>query len=121
MRTLIRLAPFLSLALAIATVAAEGPCDAWSDDCREMEQANTCLAAFITRSSKADILRCVSPDEATATRIVRDFYYCFEDGEDQRLSADTNIQFCSCYGCSEPVVQRFAVTNITCPAVNATN
>lgn len=73
MRRSICLPLLLSLTLTSAGVAAEGPCDAWSDDCRDMEQANACLAEFIRTDSKADILRCVSPDEATATRIVRDF------------------------------------------------
>lgn len=71
MRPLSHLTFLLSLTLTSAGVAAEGPCDAWSDDCRDMEQANACLAEFIRTDSKADILRCVSPDEATATRIVR--------------------------------------------------
>jgi hypothetical protein len=70
MRTFNYIRSLLAFSLTITGILADGPCDAWSDDCREMEQGSACLAAFVTRGSVSDVLRCVGPDEATATRIV---------------------------------------------------
>jgi hypothetical protein len=47
-----------------ALVAREGPCDADSETCRPVLQANACFAAFIRFGTKEQVLQCVDDKDA---------------------------------------------------------
>ncbi|KAK4243882.1 hypothetical protein C7999DRAFT_35786 [Corynascus novoguineensis] len=78
----------------VAVVRRDGPCDASSETCRPVLQANACFAAYITRGTKEEVLRCVND---------ADFAQAEED-------------MCACYGCAEQVVQDWAEENLDCAA-----
>ena len=54
------------LACFITFTLAAGPCDPESDDCRSIENASTCFAAYLRGNNKNEILRCVDDDVQTA-------------------------------------------------------
>jgi hypothetical protein len=52
-------------------VARDGPCDAYSETCRPVLQANACFAEFISFGTKEQMLQCVDDqDEARAKEVV---------------------------------------------------
>ncbi|KAK3331578.1 hypothetical protein B0T19DRAFT_83285 [Cercophora scortea] len=71
---------------------AEAPCDAWSDECREVITANACFAAYVPSKNKTQILECVDVDDPVV--------------------AERKI--CACYGCSEKTVQDYATADLGC-------
>ncbi|KAK4108088.1 hypothetical protein N656DRAFT_784629 [Canariomyces notabilis] len=89
--------PFLSASAApapSALVSRDGPCDAFSETCRPVIQANACFAAFIRFGDKSTVLRCVDDqDEARAEELL-----------------------CACYGCAETTVQDWATGTLGCKA-----
>ncbi|KAH6838611.1 hypothetical protein B0I37DRAFT_358359 [Chaetomium sp. MPI-CAGE-AT-0009] len=74
--------------------ARDGPCDAFSETCRPVIQANACFAAYIRTGAKEQVLQCV-------------------DDQDPALAEE---QLCACYGCAETTVQDWATTNLECAA-----
>ncbi len=81
---LLTLAPFLLTTLAVPSSTApihlrqeetqpqpQAPCDAYSETCRPVIQANACFAAFISFGTKPEILQCVDDqDEGRAEELV---------------------------------------------------
>lgn len=58
-----------------AIVARDAPCDAYSETCRPVIQANACFAQFVRVGTKEDVLQCVDDqDEARAEELVRTFF-----------------------------------------------
>ena len=56
-----------------ALVARDGPCDAYSETCRPVIQANACFAQFVRFGTKEQVLQCVDDqDETKAEELVRD-------------------------------------------------
>lgn len=54
-----------------ALVARDGPCDAYSETCRPVLQANACFAEFVRSGTKEQVLQCVDDqDEARAEELV---------------------------------------------------
>ncbi len=52
-------------------VARDGPCDAYSETCRPVIQANACFAQFVRFGTKEQVLQCVDDqDEARAEELV---------------------------------------------------
>ncbi len=52
-------------------VARDGPCDAYSETCRPVLQANACFAQFVRLGTKEQVLQCVDDqDEAKAEELV---------------------------------------------------
>lgn len=52
-------------------VARDGPCDAYSETCRPVIQANACFAAYIMFGDRSTVLQCVDhEDEARAEELV---------------------------------------------------
>lgn len=53
---------------------AQAPCDAYSETCRPVIQANACFAAFISFGTKPEILQCVDDqNEGRAEELVSSF------------------------------------------------
>ncbi|KAL2150525.1 hypothetical protein VTH82DRAFT_7088 [Thermothelomyces myriococcoides] len=77
-----------------SVVRRDGPCDASSETCRPVLQANACFAAFIMFGTKEQILQCV----------------------DDKDPVHAEEAMCACYGCAEQVVQDWAVENLECEA-----
>ncbi|KAK3295186.1 uncharacterized protein B0H64DRAFT_474192 [Chaetomium fimeti] len=77
-----------------ALTARDGPCDASSETCRPVLQANACFAAFIRTGTKEQVLQCVNHQDA----------------------ALAEEQLCACYGCAETTVQDWATSNLECAA-----
>ncbi|KAG7291283.1 hypothetical protein NEMBOFW57_001295 [Staphylotrichum longicolle] len=44
-------------------VTRDGPCDAYSETCRPVLQANACFAAFIMVGTKQEVLQCVDDQD----------------------------------------------------------
>jgi hypothetical protein len=52
-------------------VTRDGPCDAYSETCRPVLQANACFAAFVMFGTKEQVLQCVDDqDPAKAEEVV---------------------------------------------------
>ncbi|KAL2166040.1 hypothetical protein VTG60DRAFT_3405 [Thermothelomyces hinnuleus] len=71
-----------------------GPCDAYSETCRPVIQANACFAAYIVFGTKEQVLQCVDVNDP----------------------AKAEEAICACYGCAEQVVQDWAVETLGCEA-----
>ncbi|KAK3322932.1 hypothetical protein B0H66DRAFT_602356 [Apodospora peruviana] len=92
---LVALTAYISAAAAAPSNVvprADAPCDAWSDECREVITGNACFAAYITGTNKSQVLDCV-------------------DVEDHAVS---ERKICNCYGCAETTVQQWAIDNLQC-------
>jgi len=80
---------------------AAAPCDAWSEECRDVIQANACFAMYMfnpTTADKSAVLDCVDiNDEEVAER-----------------------KLCNCYGCAETTVQEFAEAQLQCAPQTST-
>ncbi|KAH6635803.1 hypothetical protein F5144DRAFT_600591 [Chaetomium tenue] len=85
-------APAATSSHALAT--RDGPCDASSETCRPVLQANACFAAFIRTGTKEQVLQCVND-------------------QDPALAEE---QLCACYGCAETTVQDWTTSNLECEA-----
>jgi hypothetical protein len=73
-----------------ALVSRDGPCDAFSETCRPVIQANACFAAFIRFGDKSTVLRCVDDqDEARAEELVSTYPYYLA----QPFSSSMAVQF----------------------------
>ncbi|KAK4032010.1 hypothetical protein C8A01DRAFT_41551 [Parachaetomium inaequale] len=75
-------------------VARDGPCDAYSETCRPVLQANACFAAYVRTGTKEQVLQCV----------------------DDQDPVKAEEQLCACYGCAETTVQDFATGTLGCEA-----
>ncbi len=52
-------------------VVRDGPCDAYSETCRPVIQANACFAQFVRFGTKEQVLQCVDDqDQARAEELV---------------------------------------------------
>jgi hypothetical protein len=41
----------------------DGPCDAWSDDCRYVINGSACFAAYVTWAGPEQVLKCVDHED----------------------------------------------------------
>ncbi|KAL2275563.1 hypothetical protein FJTKL_01953 [Diaporthe vaccinii] len=78
--------------LASYATAQEAPCDASTQACLNVMQANTCFAAYIRGNNVTEMLRCVNVN-------------------DQTLATE---ELCACYGCTETSIQQFVVKSNIC-------
>ncbi len=52
-------------------IVRDGPCDAYSETCRPVIQANACFAQFVRFGTKEQVLQCVDDqDQARAEELV---------------------------------------------------
>lgn len=54
--------------LVASTSAQEAPCDASTQACLNVMQANTCFAAYIRGNNVTEMLRCVNVNDQTLAR-----------------------------------------------------
>ncbi|KAK4235056.1 hypothetical protein C8A03DRAFT_37114 [Achaetomium macrosporum] len=74
--------------------ARDGPCDAYSETCRPVLQANACFAEFVSFGTREQMLQCVDDQDAARAEQV----------------------LCACYGCAETTVQDWTVRTLGCKA-----
>lgn len=92
----------------------DGPCDASSETCRPVLQANACFAAYIRTGTKEQVLQCVNDqDPVLAEEQVR---VTMARTPVALTSANGDNQLCACYGCAETTVQDWTTTNLGCEA-----
>ncbi|KAG6362641.1 hypothetical protein INS49_007733 [Diaporthe citri] len=82
-----------SLATLVSyATAQEAPCDASTQACLNVMQANTCFAAYIRGNNVTEMLRCVNVNDQTLAR----------------------EELCACYGCTETSIQKFVINSNIC-------
>lgn len=95
--------------LASYATAQEAPCDASTQACLNVMQANTCFAAYIRGNNVTEMLRCVNVTNQTLAREEVSIRL-----EHSRMSFTDKYELCACYGCTETSIQQFVVNSNIC-------
>lgn len=95
--------------LASYATAQDAPCDASTQACLNVMQANTCFAAYIRGNNVTEMLRCINVNNQTlATEEVSIGL------EHSGISFTDRHKLCACYGCTETSIQQFVVKSNIC-------
>lgn len=95
--------------LVASASAQEAPCDASTQACLNVMQANTCFAAYIRGNNVTEMLRCVNVNDQTLAR--EEVSSCLGPLADPSL---TELKLCACYGCAEKSIQQFVTSSNIC-------
>lgn len=89
--------------------AQEAPCDASTQACLNVMQANTCFAAYIRGNNVTEMLRCVSANNQTLAREEVSIRL-----KVLGISFTDRHELCACYGCTEASIQQFVISSNLC-------
>lgn len=95
--------------LASFATAQEAPCDASTQACLNVMQANTCFAAYIRGNNVTEMLRCVNVNDQTLAREEVSIRL-----DHSKISFTDSKELCACYGCTETSIQNFVVSSNIC-------